>query len=217
MIASQKSKTQHTKSQKQRRLGQILGVALLAGLSSTYPQVQSVSACPLNYSLWDNSTQPGNTFDIDDKAVELGVRFRSEIDGEITAIKFYRVTPISSGYTVNLWSATGQLLGSGKAIEGQGPTPGWQTIELYPPVPIKANQFYVASYYASKGNYTVAENFFTTTSVKNGPLQAPQDGVEGSTGVYTYSVGGGFPTLSHHGSNYWVDVVFKPQFSTQHQ
>ncbi|MFN6571316.1 hypothetical protein A6770_24680 [Nostoc minutum NIES-26] len=208
---------QHTKWQKHRRSAQIFGVVLLAGLSSTYPQVQSVSACPLNYSFWNDSTQLGTAFELDPDPVELGLRFRSDEDGEISAIRFYRAVPIESGYKVNLWSATGELLGSGMAVEGQGPTPGWQTIQLYPPVTIQANKYYVASYYASRGTYSVTENFFTNAGVNNGPLRAPRDGEDGSTGVYSYSIGGGFPTQTYRGSNYWVDVVFKPNSSTQHE
>ncbi|MBH8571834.1 DUF4082 domain-containing protein [Nostocaceae cyanobacterium CENA369] len=215
MISLTESKIQHSKWQKHRIFKQIFGVVLLTGLSSVYSQVQPVSACPLNYSFWNDSTQPGKAFELDNNAVELGLRFRSNVDGEISAIRFYRAVAIDSGYKVNLWSATGQLLGSGIAVEGQGPTPGWQTVQLYPPVAIKANQFYVASYYASRGTYSVSENFFTNTTVNSGPLSALRDGEDGSTGVYTYSIGGGFPTLSYNGSNYWVDVVFKPNSSTQ--
>ncbi|BAZ48138.1 Ig domain protein group 1 domain protein [Nostoc sp. NIES-4103] len=198
----------YTKWQKPRNIARTISTIFLVGFSSSYFHLQLASACTQVYSLWSDSDRP--TFaDSDDKPVELGVKFRTDVDGEVTAIRFYRIVPIDSGYTVNLWSATGQLLGSGVAVEGQSPTPGWQTIQLYPPVPIKANQFYTASYYASKGRYTVTENFFNNTGVDSGPLHAPRDGEHGSTSVYTYSLGGGFPTQSYKGSNYWVDVKFQ--------
>ncbi|MBH8564796.1 DUF4082 domain-containing protein [Nostoc sp. CENA67] len=204
----------YTKWHKPRSIARTISTVFLVGLSSTYFHLQLASACTQVYSLWSDSVQP--TFaDSDNNPVELGVKFRTDVDGEVTAIRFYRIVPIDSGYTVNLWSATGQLLGSGVAVEGQSPTPGWQTIQLYPPVPIKANQFYIASYYASKGRYTVTENFFNNTGVDSGPLHAPRDGEQGSNGVYTYSLGGGFPTQSYNGSNYWVDVKFQTA-STDH-
>jgi len=146
----------------------------------------------------------------DTQPIELGVKFRIDVDGEVSAIRFYRDVPIDSGYAARLWSATGELLGGGVAVEGQGPTPGWQTIQLYPSVLIKAGQTYIASYYASQGQYTVSEDFFTQNIIQNGPLHLLYDGEDGGNGVYVYGAGGGFPTESYHASNYWVDVVFKP-------
>ncbi len=54
------------------------------------------------------------------------------------------------------------------------------------------------------------EGFFTSAGTVNPPLTALQDGVDGGNGVYRYGSGGGFPTSSYNGSNYWVDVVFSP-------
>jgi hypothetical protein len=160
------------------------------------------------YSLWSNV---GRAELSDTQPVEVGVKFRTTVDGNITAIRFYRHVPIPSGYTVHVWSGTGELLGSGASFEGQQPTPGWQIVEVYPPAPIKANQTYVASYYASQGQYTVTENFFDGAVIRNGPLKAPMNrGVSGGNGVYVYSPGGGFPNQTYKGSNYWVDVVFRP-------
>ena len=145
--------------------------------------------------------------------IELGMKFRTDVNGEVSAIRFYRDIPIHSGYVAHLWSATGRLLGAGVAVEGQGPTPGWQTIQLYPPVPIVAGQTYIASYYASQGQYTVSENYFTQTTIRNGPLYLLSDGEDGGNGVYIYGAGGGFPTETYQASNYWVDVIFKPTSS----
>jgi hypothetical protein len=146
----------------------------------------------------------------DTQPIEIGVKFRTRVNGEVSAIRFYRDVPIDSGYVAHLWSATGELLGSGLAVEGQGPTPGWQTIQLYPPVPIVAGQTYIASYYASQGQYTVSENFFTQNTIRSGPLYILSNREEGGNGVYIYGAGGGFPTETYKASNYWVDVIFTP-------
>jgi hypothetical protein len=69
---------------------------------------------------------------------------------------------------------------------------------------------YVASYYASSGQYSISQDFFTNTTVTNGPLHKLGDGVDGGNGVFVYGEGGGFPTQSYNASNYWVDVVFTP-------
>jgi hypothetical protein len=191
-------------------LRRIVSVVLLTGLLLTKPHLQSASADTQTYSLWSSSTEPTTSVDPDTSPIELGLKFRTDVDGEISAIRFYRGVPIDSGYTVHIWSATGELLGTGVAIEGQQPTPGWQTIQVYPPVAIKARQTYIASYYASKGQYAVDETFFTNASVDNGPLHALRDGEDGGNGVYIYGEGGGFPTGTYRASNYWIDVIFKP-------
>lgn len=164
------------------------------------------------------SALAGKVETTDTNPIELGVKFRTSVNGQVSAVRFYRDVPIDSGYTVHLWDAsTGQMLAQGAVIEGQGPTPGWQTIQLYDLQVqsgrnIIAGKTYIASYYASTGNYTVSENFFTQMAIQNGPLYLLSAGEEGGNGVFAY--GGGFPNETYNGSNYWVDVIFKPT-STQ--
>lgn len=162
------------------------------------------------HSLWCNSAKPiSNAPDSDTNGVELGVKFTTRVSGDIIAIRFYRFVPIDSGYTAHLWSNTGDLLGSGITIEGQGPTPGWQTVQLPRPVPVVAGQTYIASYFASKGLYA-ADAFFFNNGVDNGPLSALRNTDENPNSVYVYTTSGGiFPTQSHNATNYWVDVVLK--------
>ena len=42
----------------------------------------------------------------------------------------------------------------------------------------------------------------------SGPLQALSNAAGGGNGVFIYGTGGGFPSNSGNGSNYWVDVTF---------
>jgi hypothetical protein len=190
----------------------LVGVVLLAGLLPTSPYAQvtvadTQAANTQSYSLWSTF---GKVAESDIQPVELGMKFRADVDGSVSAVRFFRAVPVDSGYTVHIWSATGELLGMGIAIEGQSPTPGWQTIQVYPPVAVKAGVTYVASYYASKGQYSVSEGFFSNTTVTNGPLLALGDGVDGGNGVFAYGEGGGFPMQSYNANNYWVDVLFTP-------
>ncbi|QIR38414.1 DUF4082 domain-containing protein [Tolypothrix sp. PCC 7910] len=209
-----------------RKLKRIIGIVLLAvflhvGISlisgflpaNTNMNLASAQLAPQTqtYTIFCQRT-PINSIEQDSSPVEVGVKFFADVDGEINAIRFYRGIAIDSGYIVHLWNANGELLRQGMAVEGQQPTPGWQTVQLYPPVPIQAGQTYVASYYASQGQYAQDMEYFKT-AVNISPLHIPADSIENPNGVYFYAKGGGFPTQGHHGSNYWVDVVFKPNTS----
>ena len=166
---------------------------------------------PSSYSIWSDSTPLSAVVDTDTKPVELGLKFRSDVDGEVSAIRFYRAVANESGYFVHLWSSTGELLGTGMAFEGQQPAPGWQTVQFYPPIPVKAKQIYIASYYVNSGRYVASEKFFERAGVDNGFLHALRNGEVGSNSTYIYGYGGGFPTQSYNSTNYWIDVVFKPK------
>lgn len=193
-------------------LKRLVRAVLLTGLSTISLSVLPASAQTVTqlHSLWCNSAKPmNNRPDNDTRPVEVGVKFTTRESGKIIGVRFYRLVPIDSGYTVHVWSKTGQLLGSGVAIEGQGPTPGWQTVQIYPPVPVVAGQEYVASYFASTGRYAVDEDF---KGVDNGPLSALRPTVDSPNGVYVYTpTGGVFPNNSFNNSNYWVDVLLQTE------
>ena len=184
----------------------IVAIAVLTGWPFLGNCEEITPAGTPTYSLWEG---PGKAWEADVQPVELGVKFRTDVAGEVTAIRFYRDMPIESGYVVRLWNSTGDLLGNGASYEGQGPTPGWQTVQIFPPIHIDAGQTYVASYYASNGRYSASNGFFARQAPSNGPLHALANEEDGN-GVYVYGPGGGFPTQSHQATNYWVDVVFKP-------
>lgn len=200
-------------------LKHLINVVLLTGLSTISIQSTSAQTAPTTqtYSLWCTSARPINSQpDPETSPVEVGVRFSSRVAGEITAIRFYRITPIDSGYSAHLWDEAGNLMASVSVIEGQSPTPGWQTAQIYPPVEIEAGKIYTASYYAKTGGYAVDLEFFKNFGVANGPLMAPRDTETFNNGVYAYTtVENGFagthPTQSYNGTNYWVDVVFRPK------
>lgn len=178
----------------------VVGEDYLGNLSSLSNSI-SVTVPPAiaNQTIFGNRI-PANPVDSDQSPVELGVKFQSTADGYIKAIRFYRGAP-NGMYTVHLWSGDGQLLAISGASEGQGPTPGWQEVSLYPAVHIQANQTYVASYYTSNGSYA-GDNYGLTNAVTTGNLKAL------GSGVYHYGTGGVFPTDTYQDSNYWVDVLF---------
>ncbi|HEY7114975.1 MAG TPA: DUF4082 domain-containing protein, partial [Tepidisphaeraceae bacterium] len=157
-------------------------------------------------SLWSSNTVPGTPSANDSNAVELGVKFRSDIDGFITSLEFYKGSGNTGTHVGHLWTAGGTLLGS--ATFSNETATGWQEVDFQTPVAISAGVTYVASYYAPAGHYAVNNNYFGTTGVDNQTLHVPTSAASGGNGVYVYGAGGGFPSNTFNASNYWVDVVF---------
>jgi Domain of unknown function (DUF4082)/Bacterial Ig-like domain/Bacterial Ig domain len=159
--------------------------------------------CPC--SIWDDSAQPQTATVSDPNAIEVGVRFRSDVDGYITGIRFYKGAGNTGSHTGSLWTNAGQPLGIGTFTNET--STGWQTLTFGAPVPITAGQTYVASYHAPNGGYSATPAYFATQSIVKSPLSALRNGLDGSNGVYRYGATA-FPTGSYQSTNYWVDVVF---------
>ena len=161
-------------------------------------------------SLFSASNTPAQTSLNDGPQLEVGMKFTSSVAGQITALKFYRSASDTGSDVLDLWTATGTLLGS--ATFTNTAASGWQTVTLPSAVSIAANTTYVASYHTT-GAYVATNNYFTT-AVTNGPLTAPSTTtIAGGNGVYAYggtSTTGIFPTNTYGAANYWVDVVFSP-------
>ena len=164
----------------------------------------SAQACPC--SIFTPSTTGAQ--DNDNNAVELGVKFRADVDGAITGIRFYKTSGNTGAHTGTLWSTQGINLGT-VTFSGESAT-GWQEASFANPIPIEADTTYVASYHTTSGNYATGTSF-ASAGVDNPPLHALQDGVDGPNGVYQYGPGGTYPTTTFGSSNYLVDVVFTDQ------
>ncbi len=158
------------------------------------------------YSIWSPSAVPGTTSTSDSAAVELGVKFRADRDGLITAVRFYKGTANTGTHVGSLWTSAGALLGS---VTFTGETAsGWQQATFASPIAISANTVYVASYFAPVGRYA-ADGAYFNSGVDNVPLHALASGTS-VNGLYRYgSTAGSFPNLSYNATNYWVDVVFQ--------
>jgi hypothetical protein len=163
------------------------------------------AACPC--SIWSNSTVPANETEPGDTSpIELGVKFRPQVDGRITGLRFFKGTTNTGTHVGHLWSRTGTLLG--QATFQNETARGWQQVTLANPVNVTAGTTYVASYHAPRGNYAYNSSYFAGTSIVSGPLTALADGVDGANGVYRYGSSGSFPADTWQSTNYWVDVVF---------
>ncbi len=198
-----------TSSRRSRvRSGIGLSVALAAGaitpVAVSAAPAASAATCPC--TIWPSTARPTVTADSDRSAVEVGVKFRADVDGTVSGIRFYKGSGNTGTHLGHLWSRTGQLLAS-VTFTGES-TSGWQQALFAAPVSIAAGTTYVASYYAPNGHYAGDNGFFAGAGVDNAPLHALRDGTDGANGVYAYGTGGGFPTNTYQSSNYWVDLVF---------
>ncbi len=154
----------------------------------------------------------------DTQPVEVGFKFKSDVLGTVTGIRFYKATTNTGTHVGSIWTSTGTRLAS--ATFTSESASGWQTVTFSAPVTIEPNTVYVASYFAPAGHYSGTNDYFWRTNspgpngggiTEAGPLKAIKatDGVS-VNGVYSYGAVSTFPTSSFRSTNYWVDVTFTP-------
>jgi hypothetical protein len=184
------------------RVKDLAGNALAANISWSFTTTTSSSV-----SIWAPTATPTNPSENDTAAVELGVKFRSDVNGRITGIRFYKGSGNTGTHVGTLWNSTGttQLA---RATFSSETASGWQQVNFTTPVNITANTTYVASYHTNVGRYAADNNFFATAGVDNVPLHALSNGVAAGNGVYRYGANPIFPNSTFQSTNYWVDVVF---------
>jgi hypothetical protein len=158
-----------------------------------------------SYSLWNDSTLPKTVDSGDSNAVELGVKFRADVDGYITGLRYYKASTNTGTHTGHLWANDGTLLAS-LTFSGETAS-GWQTASFAAPIPTIANTVYVASYHTDAGHISFDRHYFNT-GYHNAPLYAfASSEVASGNGVYHYGASA-FPNQTYQASNYWVDVIF---------
>ena len=168
----------------------------LGAASAATSVIVTARSCPC--SLF-GALAPENTAVNDGMPIEVGLRFRADEDGVITALRYYKGASWTGTRVGHLWKADGALL-STVAFSGESAS-GWQQATLPSAVAVTADTTYVASYSSSDNSYAADEAFFATP-FDAAPLHAPAAG----NGVYRY--GAGFPTETFSATNYWADVVF---------
>jgi methionine-rich copper-binding protein CopC len=154
-------------------------------------------------AIWPNGTVPRSADSGDPSPIEAGVRFTTELDGFVTALRFHKSAANVGQHTGRLWSNTGTLLGT---VQFRGETAsGWQRQSFTQPIPVFAGVAYVASYTAPNGHYS-ADAMGLANGYALHPLRALAPGAQGPNGVFG-SVGS-FPTSTFGSANYWVDIEF---------
>jgi len=135
-------------------------VVLAAGPGPAY-------TCPC--SLWDSSATPRNPSVASTAEINVGVRFTPIIDGEVTAIRFYKGQGNTGPHVASLWTGAGHRLAT--ATHPDGLAAGWQQVDFAAPVPVTARTAYVASYHAPNGGQA-SDNGYFLKAVQRGPLRA---------------------------------------------
>ena len=146
--------------------------------------------------------------------VELGVKFTSSQNMNITGIRVYRVSP--GTVTGHLWDgAGGQPLATG-TFSGSD-THSWQDLMFSPPVPIQAGHTYVASYHVPDTQYALQYDFFATSGYSVGPITALSSPDSTGNGVYCYDNDptscAVFPVNTYRDTNYWVAPLWGYDFA----
>ena len=183
----------------------LAGNALAADVAWTFTTAATPVGCTGGSSLWADTVTPALAAISDGQAIEVGVKFRSNVNGYICGIRFYKGSANTGAHVGTLWDSTGQALAS--ATFTNETASGWQQVSFAAPVAISANTVYVASYHSS-GYFAYNSGYFTSAGVDSGPLHALSVAESGGNGVYQYAAASAFPTGTYQGGNYWVDVVF---------
>jgi hypothetical protein len=184
----------------------------VAAINAGGPGSESSPSAPITpYATIFDLATPGTVDSNDNGAVELGVKFSSDVAGTVNGIRFYKAAANTGTHVGSLWTGGGALLAQA-TFSGESAS-GWQQVKFSSPVAILANSTYVAGYLAPKGHYSVnGPNL--AAGVDKPPLHAISNAIS-SNGVYRYGSSAGFPSNSYQASNYWVDVLFTPNAQLQ--
>lgn len=145
--------------------------------------------------------------------IEVGFKFRADLDGYISGIRFLKDIQMTGPHTVSLWNNVGVRIA--QAVSSGETATGWQEVN-FTPVAVSANTLYTASVFSSDGKYVATSGYFNTPIV-NAPLTAPQNGTVPASdgfgmsgqGIYEDDGTNSYPTKSFNAANYWVDVSFR--------
>ena len=185
------------------------GNALAADWVWSFTTEDASPAAASSITIWSDSATPAAFATDDNGGVELGLKFRADVPGRITGVRFYKGTRTTGTHTATLWTSGGTRLATATFI-GETAS-GWQQVNFATPVAIAANTVYVVSYHTNVGNYAYTPRYFASAGRDNGPLHALSNSASGGNGVFRYSSSVTFPRRTYNSTNYWVDVVFVPE------
>jgi hypothetical protein len=170
---------------------------------SPSPRTQTAWENPC--TVWPDSALPAGWYN-DGKALEVGFRFRTEVPGQVTAIRFHKGAGNHGPHVGHLWTNEGSLIA--EVPFRHESASGWQVAKLASPIALVEGTTYVASVHCADGFFPFTAGYFLR-EVVNGPLRALASGEDSPNGIFSYSAVTAFPTRTFRDANYWVDVVFR--------
>ena len=140
-----------------------------------------------------------------DGAYELGTRFYSDVNGQVTQVRLYTNALEGGDHTVRIWrAADGALVSGPYTWSVMSGLEGWQSFTLSTPLAIVANTDYIVDVSnSSDHNYAEQVEGFSSPIV-NGHLHTYV-----GSGLYSMTLGT-MPTSSWENTNYFRDIVFTP-------
>jgi hypothetical protein len=186
----------------------VSGAVDTSGNPMTAPYSWSFTTLSCPCTLFPATSTPATPAVSDPGPVELGLKFRADLNGFVNGIRFYKGSTNTGTHLGSVWTSGGALLAS--ATFTSETATGWQQVLFSSPVAVTAGTLYVASYHTNAGNYAATGAAFNT-QVDGGPLHAPTSASVTGNGVYAYG-STQFPTQSFQATNYWVDVVYNTTF-----
>lgn len=145
--------------------------------------------------------------------VVVGVKFRPEINGWITKVRFWKAPANTGTHIGYLWDASTNAFIASTYFTNETAS-GWQEQAFAEPIPVVAGGKYTVSYYAPNGHYAVNTHFYDF-EYNVYPLAAIGNNIE-PNGVFVYPGAGPsatIPTQSFNAANYWIDAVFVDSLS----
>ena len=130
---------------------------------------------------------------------ELGMKFIPAVNGQITAIRYWKDSSETGTHTGRIWNASGSQLTS-VVFSGETAS-GWQQQALPTPLSVTAGTQYIVTVNTGATYYVFTQNGLQT-KITNGNLSS----VAGTNGVF--GPVGQYPTQAWNSSNYFRDVVF---------
>ena len=151
------------------------------------------------------TTQTPSGFD-NDSAYELGTKFWSDVNGQITQVRLYTSALEGGNHTVRIWRVSDATTVAGPYTWNiTGGTEGWKTFTLSTPLSITANTDYIVSISNGPDRYYAETISGLGTPITSGHLHTYV-----GSGLYSLTLGA-MPSLTWQNTNYFRDVVFTPQ------
>ena len=137
-----------------------------------------------------------------------GMRWRSDVDGVVTGLKYYRTAATGTNVSGALWELnTFTTLGT---VDFEDETVGWKIVEFEEPIPINAEEHYTVSVFSLGGGFPTALNYFDDEIVV-GHITAIEDGVSGiPNGLYNSDSVQSYPSLGFMSLCFFADFLFIP-------